>query len=132
MFMKKSMLYFIFHYLINKSIYRAVDSLVRHFQLCYSPLFPYWLVIFMIHEISYAIKKHDFEGFLYPCYEENCISNIPGSILNLFGIETNLSKLPMVRNEFEGQKVVLLILDGFGYNQFLRHQKANKFLINVS
>jgi hypothetical protein len=86
----------------------------------------------MIHEISSAIKKHYHEDFLYPCYEENCISNIPGSILDLFDVKTDLSKLPMVNNGFEGQKVVLLILDGFGYNQFLRHQKENKILINIS
>lgn len=87
----------------------------------------------MIHEISDSIKKHDVGDFLYPCYEENCISNIPGSILSLFGVKTGLSKLPFLGDRFDGvEKVVLLILDGFGYNQFLRQRKENQFLVEVS
>jgi hypothetical protein len=87
----------------------------------------------MIHEISDSIQKHDAGGFLYPCYEENCISNIPGSILSLCGVKTGLTKLPVLDGRIDGvEKVVLLILDGFGYNQFLRHQKEDPFLADVS
>jgi predicted AlkP superfamily pyrophosphatase or phosphodiesterase len=87
----------------------------------------------MMHKISDSIQKHDDGDFLYPCYKENCISNIPGSILDLFGINHNLRRLPFLGKEvYDAQKVVLLILDGFGYNQFLRHKQDNKFLADFS
>lgn len=82
----------------------------------------------MIHEISDSIRNHEDGDFLYPCYKENCISNIPGTLLALFGVNSNLAKLPVVGNEVEAEKVVLLVLDGFGYNQFLRYYRNNAFL----
>jgi len=88
----------------------------------------------MIHELSDSIRAHDDGDFLYPCYEENCISNIPGTILDLFGVNNKLSKLPIVDNGIndEVNKVVLFVLDGFGYNQFLRYHKDNKFLAKLA
>ena len=88
----------------------------------------------MIHELSDSIRAHDDGDFLYPCYEENCISNIPGTILDLFGVNNKLSKLPILDNGIndEVNKVVLFVLDGFGYNQFLRYHKDNKFLAKLA
>ncbi len=88
----------------------------------------------MIHELSDSIRAHDDGDFLYPCYEENCISNIPGTILDLFGVNNKLSKLPIVDNGIndEVNKVVLFVLDGFGYNQFLSYHKDNKFLAKLA
>ena len=87
----------------------------------------------MIHPVSKSIRKCDDGDFLYPCYKENCISNIPGTVLDLFGINSVLPKIPVVdAGEDEVRKVVLLVLDDFGYNQFLRHYKANKFLAKLA
>ena len=87
----------------------------------------------MIHELSDSIRMHDDDDFLYPCYEENCISNIPGTILDLFDVNHKLPKLPTVNKvDDKVDKVVLFVLDGFGYNQFLRHHKANKFLAKLA
>ena len=87
----------------------------------------------MIHEISDSIRKHDDDDFLYPCYEENCISNIPGTILELLGVNSKLPELPIgVGNGGnEGNKVVLFVLDGFGYNQFLHYYKNHEFLTKL-
>jgi hypothetical protein len=87
----------------------------------------------MMHEVSDSIRKHNDGDFLYPCYEENCISNIPGTILNLFDINSRLSKLPIgVSNVLDNiNKVVLFVLDGFGYNQFLRHYKNHGFFTRL-
>lgn len=87
---------------------------------------------FMIHAVSESIRKRDDGDFLYPCYEENCISNIPGTLLDLFGVNSELAKLPIMDNGTEARKVVLLVLDGFGYNQFLRYYKAHKFLTKLA
>ncbi|MCW4033753.1 MAG: alkaline phosphatase family protein [Candidatus Bathyarchaeota archaeon] len=82
----------------------------------------------MIHELSESIRKRDDGDFLYPCYEENCISNIPGTVLDLFDVKTSLPKLPINIDNSGVDKVVLFILDGFGYNQFLRSYEKHKFL----
>lgn len=88
----------------------------------------------MMHELSDSIRTHDDGDFLYPCYEENCISNIPGTILDLFSVNTKLSKLPFVDNGINDgiNKVVLFVLDGFGYDQFLRYHKEDKFLAKLA
>ena len=90
----------------------------------------------MIHaEGADSIRKQGEDGdFVYPRYEENCISNIPGAILDLFGVK-NERKLPLEIGkgvDGEASKVVLFVLDGFGYNQFLRYYRENKFLANLA
>jgi hypothetical protein len=80
-----------------------------------------------------SIKSRSSDGdFLYPCYGENCISNIPGTVLDLFGVKHDRPKLPVdvasVIGEAEADKVVLFVLDGFGFNQFLRCYEDHEFL----
>jgi len=73
-------------------------------------------------------------GLIYPQYSSDCISNIPSTILNLLkaqkpqGPLTNRLKI----DQKNINKVVLLVVDGFGFNQFLNHQKQNRFLKNLS
>lgn len=91
----------------------------------------------IFEEVSDSIKKQSSDGdFIYPYYEGNCISNIPGTILDLFNINNNkLSKLPIeIDNQVKDEvdKVVLFVLDGFGYNQFLRYYKEHKFLAELA
>ncbi|MDG6222026.1 MAG: alkaline phosphatase family protein [Candidatus Bathyarchaeota archaeon] len=88
----------------------------------------------MIHEIIHRNQNQDITGFYYPRYSKDCISNIPGTILDLFGVNHDLSKLPFDLNtEVEGvNKVVLFVLDGFGYNQFLRYHNEQKFLASLA
>ena len=81
-----------------------------------------------------SIRKQCRNGnFLYPFYEKNCISNIPGTVLDLFDIKSK-RKLPIeLSTETENvNKVVLFVLDGFGYNQFLRYYKKTKLLANLA
>lgn len=81
-----------------------------------------------------SIRKQCSNGdFLYPFYEKNCISNIPGTVLDLFDIHTK-RKLPTdLSIETENvNKIVLFVLDGFGYNQFIRYHKESKFLGNLA
>ncbi len=85
----------------------------------------------MIFEANDLIKKlNGDDDFTYPCYEENCISNIPGSILDLFGLKGRLPQLPSELTSGIGEidKIILLILDDFGHNQFLRYYRSNTFL----
>jgi hypothetical protein len=80
-------------------------------------------------------NMHD--TFLYPEYERNCITNLPNAVLNFFGIKNNPSKLPPLDtlgkvDAKKINKVVLLLLDGFGFNQFTRHCQDIPFLADLS
>jgi hypothetical protein len=90
----------------------------------------------MLHEeCGDSIRQQSSDGdFLYPSYAKNCISNIPGTVLDLFDVQNKKSKLPIDVDNGNGEvnKVVLFVLDGFGYNQFLRYYKDHKFLANLA
>ena len=70
-------------------------------------------------------------GFVYPQYQTNCISNIPDTILELFGTKGAPASPLTPRLNLDAKhynKVVLLVVDGFGFNQYLNHHKTNPFL----
>jgi hypothetical protein len=84
-----------------------------------------------------APKKSSSGDFVYPQYERDCISNLPHAILDLFGVKAPKPRLPLQEHTEKlwadrVSKVVLLLLDGFGFNQFQRHQNDFKFLSNLS
>lgn len=74
--------------------------------------------------------------FLFPFYDQYCFSKIPSIILNFFNAKTKTtlpSKLIPEKNEFkETNKLILLIIDGFGYNQWLRYYKQNEFFSKLT
>ncbi len=75
--------------------------------------------------------------FVYPQYDKNCISKIPNTILHLFGAEkerTNslLENASNITSPGKINKVVLLVIDGFGFNQFLNYHEENRFLANLT
>jgi predicted AlkP superfamily pyrophosphatase or phosphodiesterase len=73
-------------------------------------------------------------NFVQPQYKTDCISNIPNTILQL--LQTQKSNSPLTDrlriNQKDINKVVLLVVDGFGFNQFLNHYKQNPFLTNLT
>lgn len=73
-------------------------------------------------------------GFIYPEYKANCISNIPSAILNLMQAQKAQGPLTSrLKVDQKGiNKVVLLVVDGFGFNQFLKYQKQNRFLNSLT
>ena len=69
----------------------------------------------------------DFEkGVVFPDYDALCISNIPSSILSIFGAEEGRTRLPRRAwgdVDTEGiDKVVLFVFDGLGYREWQRHE----------
>jgi hypothetical protein len=84
-----------------------------------------------------SIKKKTKTSFIYPQYNNNCISKIPSTILHLFGVENEKTKSfpknPIkIGSPEKINKVVLIVIDGFGFNQFLNHHKENRFLTNLT
>ena len=91
----------------------------------------------MIAEYVDYPKKAIDSNFIYPQYNKNCISNIPNIVLQLLNvkngnfhspIEDKTKKIDLGKTN----KVVLLVVDGFGFNKFLKHYKTNQFLTNLA
>jgi len=95
----------------------------------------------MIIEDFESIKRNtdndSSANFLYPQYGKNCISEIPDAILKIFDVKNTNAKSPLEKHieKIDCKKinnVVLLVLDGFGFNQFLRYYKTHKFLAKLA
>jgi len=85
----------------------------------------------LLRKLEKLIKKQKKEGeFILPFYEKYCFSNIPSTILKLFDIPTQRPILPeeLYKDKVENfNKVVLLLIDAFGYKQWLRYYKDYEF-----
>jgi predicted AlkP superfamily pyrophosphatase or phosphodiesterase len=81
-----------------------------------------------------SIEKKINGNFVYPQYDQNCISEIPNMILDLFEARKEKTKLRAENMTCsEGiNKVVLLVIDGFGFKQFINHLDENRFLTNLT
>jgi hypothetical protein len=84
-----------------------------------------------------SIKKKTNTTFIYPQYNKNCISEIPNTILHLFKAENKKANSPLenalnIAISDKINKVVLLVIDGFGFNQFLNYYEENHFLTNLT
>jgi len=81
-----------------------------------------------------SVEKKTNDNFVYPQYDQSCISEIPNMILNLFEARKEKTKLyPENMTGSEGiNKVVLLVIDGFGFKQFINHLEENRFLTNLT
>jgi hypothetical protein len=90
----------------------------------------------LVQQVQSTEKKTN-TPFIYPQYNNNCISKIPNIILNLFEAENEKTKSPFenaikLHTPERINKVVLVVIDGFGFNQFLNYHKENKFLRNLT
>lgn len=75
-------------------------------------------------------------GFVYPKYKTDCISNIPNTVRHLFKTKKAQANSPLTKRlNLETKninKIVLLVVDGFGFNQFLANYKQNPFLTSLT
>ena len=76
-------------------------------------------------------KRKEFP--VLPMYNNYCLSNIPETILSLFGVKTKRPTLPknlFGKNKFK--KIIVLLIDGFGYEQWLKNYKNHEFFRKVT
>jgi hypothetical protein len=72
------------------------------------------------------------EEFILPSYDDFCLSNVPSTISSLFGVKTT-KQTRMLDHVLENiaisdpQNVLLMILDGFGYDMWLRKTSDGGF-----
>ena len=85
----------------------------------------------ILKDIENLIRKQKRKGgFLYPFYERYCFSNIPSTILKLFDIEIGRPSLPseLYKDKAEdSDKILLFLVDGLGYSQWLRSSEDREF-----
>lgn len=72
------------------------------------------------------LKKRKKLGLYLPDYGKYCISNIPKMVMSLFDLEKE--KNDPLNNEWgnilkKPKKVILFLIDGFGFNKWIKHQK---------
>lgn len=84
-------------------------------------------------KIKKLIEREKKKGeFIFPFYEKYCFSNIPSTILSFFGIKSKKPLLPSevyesVLKERKPLKIILLLIDGFGFNSWLKHSENYEF-----
>ncbi len=78
------------------------------------------------------IKSRCSDGpFLRPDYSRYSFSQIPSLIENILGVDNNVHPFADIvfrHIKRKPQKVILLLIDGFGYNQFLKYAERYLFL----
>jgi len=72
-------------------------------------------------------------GLISPAWEDYCFANIPDTILSVFG---NEATRPLPEGVFEGvstdiDHVVVVFVDGFGWNHFQRVRDDHSFLTRI-
>lgn len=78
------------------------------------------------------LKERGHGKFIYPAYGDYCLSNVPPALVSLLGIRLNRPRLPS--QLYKGvakkntKKVILFLIDGFGYHQWLKYYKEHQFL----
>ncbi len=89
-------------------------------------------------KIRDVIKVENQVGeFVYPSYKKYCFSNIPSTILSFFNIQTRRPVLPaeIYKDWLEYEdcsKIVLLLIDGYGYNKWLKHYRDYGFFREIT
>ncbi|MDG6996471.1 MAG: alkaline phosphatase family protein [Nitrososphaerota archaeon] len=88
--------------------------------------------------IEKKLTSKRFEGeFVIPSYDNYCLSSVPSTIASLLGLETSRPTLPL--DYISGklalgdlQNIVLLVIDGFGYDAWLRSISDGEFFQTVT
>lgn len=68
---------------------------------------------------------------IWPDYE-NCISNLPNSVMRYFGVETKGKTLPILDRYLKGEyrNVIVLLLDGMGINIMKKNLSKDGFFMS--
>jgi predicted AlkP superfamily pyrophosphatase or phosphodiesterase len=90
----------------------------------------------MLKNMCETVEKNT-NNFICPDYQKNCISNIPQLVTQALKANKTPQKTTFEDNIEETDceeptNVVLIVIDGFGFNQFQKHYKKDKFLTRLT
>jgi predicted AlkP superfamily pyrophosphatase or phosphodiesterase len=91
----------------------------------------------ILAEIQQYIEDRTHGEVLYPCYESYCLSKVPSTVLALLGIPQADHVLCKIVQDTAAHhqyppKVVLLLIDGFGWHQWLQYAERHDFFNRVT
>jgi predicted AlkP superfamily pyrophosphatase or phosphodiesterase len=91
----------------------------------------------ILAEIQQYIEAHTDGEVLYPCYESYCLSRVPAVVLGLLGLPQPEHALLKVVQDTVGSgrspsKVIVLLIDGFGWHQWLQYSERYDFFNRVT
>ena len=91
----------------------------------------------ILAEIQRYIEDRTRGEMLYPCYESYCLCKLPSAVLALLGVpqpEHALLKLvqDIVAPRRHASKVVVILIDGFGWQQWLQYAGRYDFFNRVT
>jgi hypothetical protein len=91
----------------------------------------------ILAEIQQYIEDRTHGEVLYPCYESYSLSKVPSAVLALLGIpQPDHALFKMMQDNVAHRqslpKVVLLLIDGFGWHQWLQYAERYDFFNRVT
>ncbi|MDB4939587.1 MAG: hypothetical protein JWO40_12 [Candidatus Doudnabacteria bacterium] len=88
----------------------------------------------MIHENNRSYFFTDAAGHLYPAYGQYSVAEIVPTFLRWFGIDTKRAAFPeQISKHYlpKSQKLILFMLDGFGYDYFFKNYAEMEFFKRI-
>src|SRR3990167_885256 len=86
----------------------------------------------IFEEIQKQLEAEQRGESIHPRYESYCFSNIPSAVLYLLGLRKTCPLSPILDKAnvtpTNSKKVILLLIDGFGYKQWLKYADKYEFL----
>ncbi len=90
----------------------------------------------ILKDIEQQIRQTQQGDYIYPQYSGYCFSNIPDAVQYLFGFRKTTPLSPILQKAgivpSNRQKVVALLLDAFGWSQWLRYADSFEFLSRLT
>jgi predicted AlkP superfamily pyrophosphatase or phosphodiesterase len=91
----------------------------------------------ILTEIQRYLEDRTHGDIIYPCYESYCLSKVPSAVLGLLGMpQPDHALVKIVHNALGKRqsppKVVLLLIDGFGWQHWLRYAEGYDFFTRLT
>lgn len=88
------------------------------------------------HDVAEDLRDDELApGYVRPAYDDYCFSNVPGTVADLLG-RNGVIGGPRLPSETvpttDITRVAIILVDGFGFEQFLCHRDAHPFLDNLA
>ena len=91
----------------------------------------------ILTEVQQDIEGRICGDVIHPCYASYCLSKLPSAILALLGVPQPEHPLAHILRQAAAQqgsprKVILLVIDGFGWHQWRRHAEHYDFFARLT
>lgn len=94
------------------------------------------LVGMLRHDVAEDLRDDELApGYVRPAYDDYCFANVPGTVADLVGLDGVIGG-PRLPNDTlpttDKTRIAIVLVDGFGFEQFLCHRDAHPFLDHLA